>query len=178
MGWEWAQATQGLHRLLQPSGFAHRLQNLACWVRSPAGPGLGPWLPPSPNKVGVRTEGRKRPGQGDCKDSCPCARPPLHTWATAASCPKVGNQSSLYIWLAYFLILIVAEGPLAYWIRRQPPEPEIPGSSPGRSRASLGWEWAQATHALHRLLRPNGFAHRLQNLACWVRPPAGPGLGL
>ena len=23
-------------------------------------------------------------------------------------------------------------GPLTYWIRRRPPEPEIPGSSPGR----------------------------------------------
>ena len=58
----------------------------------PAGPGLGLWLLLSPNKVVARTAGCKRPGQADCNDSRPCARPPLHTWAAAASCPQVRGQ--------------------------------------------------------------------------------------
>ena len=93
MGWGRAQGTRDLHRLPQPNGFTHRLQKPGLLGSIPRpGRALGSGCCARQNNVAARTAGCKRPGRADCNDSRPCARPPLHTWAAAASCPQVRGQ--------------------------------------------------------------------------------------
>ena len=96
MGWEKHTSDTQPSPTSAAEWSAHRLRNLASWVRFPVGPGPGLRSGDRLRKVrwGVRTEWRKRPGQADCKDSCPCALPPLHAWATPATSPQVRNQLS------------------------------------------------------------------------------------
>ena len=62
----------------------------------------------------------------------PCCQVPRQAFARALASTFHHSASSGMRSTAFAQFAQFAHGPLAQWIRRRPPEPEIPGSSPGR----------------------------------------------